>query len=183
MELTDLDQFRYGPWGPLPSGYPADRRRFWAPYDDVHGVLTTGIESVTQQLVVAMYGFTDDALAEAIEKKLADPNIHCQITLDQSQAGGTVEKRMLQKWGLLDSNSVAVGTSEHGAIMHRKCFVLDLRFLLTGSTNLSLSAETKQDNELTVVDSPIEAGAAAMVLALEHEKARTQMQHRALGGV
>ena len=175
MELTDFDQYRSKNWAALPPDYPSDRRRLWAPYDDIHGALTLAVTGIQQQMVLAMYGFTDDELAEAVEKKLADPNVHCQVTLDQSQAGGTVEKRMLQKWGLLDSNSVAVGTSEHGAIMHRKCLVADLRFLLTGSTNWSLSAETKQDNELTVVDSVQEARIAAMVLGLEHEKARTQM--------
>ena len=179
MELKDFDQYRYQKWAALPADYPNDRRRLWAPYDDVHGALVAAVNGVQQEMVLAMYGFTDDELAAAVEKKLADPNIHCQITLDQSQAGGTVEKRMLQKWNLLDSNSVAVGTSEHGAIMHRKCLVVDIRFLLTGSTNWSLSAETKQDNELTIVDSIQEARYAAMVLGLEHEKARTQMQARA----
>jgi phosphatidylserine/phosphatidylglycerophosphate/cardiolipin synthase-like enzyme len=177
--IADFDRFRSEKWATLPPGHPEDRRRLWAPYDDVHGALLLGVQSVQQQLVIAMFGFTDDELADAVEQKLADPDIHCQVTFDQSQASGPTEKRMLAKWRLLESNSVAVGTSEHGAIMHRKCLIADLRWLFTGSTNWSLSAETKQDNELTIVDSPVEAGVAAMVLALEHEKARTQMEARA----
>ena len=173
--IADFAQYRYKAWT-LDPNYPADRCRLWAPYDDVHGALVDALGSVRQQMILAMYGFTDDALAEAVERNLANPDIHCQVTLDKSQAGGTVEKRMLTKWRLLESNSVAVGTSEHSAIMHRKVAVLDLRFLLTGSTNWSVSAETKQDNELTIVDSTYEAAFAAMVLELEHEKARTQME-------
>jgi phosphatidylserine/phosphatidylglycerophosphate/cardiolipin synthase-like enzyme len=175
VQIADFDQFRNTRWGPLAPDHPADRRRLWAPYDDDHGALLAAVQGAQRQLVLAMYGFTDDALAEAVTAKLKDPDIHCQITLDKSQAGGRTEKAMLEKWGMLDSNSVAVGTSEHSAIMHRKCLIVDLRFLLTGSTNWSVSAETKQDNELTIVENTREAADAAIVLALEHEKARTQM--------
>ena len=174
-QLTDFDQFRNDRWGPIPPDYPSNQRALWSPYDNVHDALVLGVESVTRQLVIAMYGFTDDALAEAVEKKLADPDIHCQITLDKSQAGGTVESRMLHKWGLLDSNSVAVGTSEHSAIMHRKILVADATLLFTGSTNWSVSAETKQDNELTITQDARRCADALIVLALEHTKARTQM--------
>lgn len=175
MQIEDFDQYRNKRWGPLSPDHPTDRRRLWAPYDRVQEALAAAVQSATRQLILAMYGFTDPVLAAAVVAKLQDPNVHCQITLDKSQSEGTTEHAMLTQYGLMDSNSVAVGTSEHGAIMHRKCLIVDLRFLLTGSTNWSVSAETKQDNELTIVDNTREAADAAIVLALEHEKARTQM--------
>lgn len=175
MQITDFDQFRNKRWGALAPDHPVDRRRLWAPYDDDHGALLAAVKGAERQLILAMYGFTDGELAAAVLEKLKDPKIHCQITLDKSQAGGTTEKAMLEQYGLLDSNSVAVGTSEHSAIMHRKCLIVDLRFLISGSTNWSVSAETKQDNELTIVENTREAADAAIVLALEHTKALTQM--------
>ncbi|BCT75604.1 hypothetical protein SCMU_14460 [Sinomonas cyclohexanicum] len=174
-QITDLDQYRAGPWGPPAPGHPAFMRTLWAPYDDVHAALLALAGTATRELVVAMFGFTDTELGAVVEGKLNDPGIRCEVTLDKSQASGPTERRMLDTLGMLESNTVAVGTSEKSAIMHRKVMIVDRRWLVTGSTNWSLSAETRQDNQLTVVDDPVSAAEAGMVLALEHEKARTQM--------
>jgi phosphatidylserine/phosphatidylglycerophosphate/cardiolipin synthase-like enzyme len=81
---------------------------------------------------------------------------------------------MLEELGLLESNSVVVGTSEHGKIMHRKTMIVDGRFRVSGSTNWSLSAEAEQDNELTVIEDAIVCAEARAVLDLEHVKALTK---------
>ena len=172
--IADLDQYRAGPWGPPAPGHPAFMRTLWAPYDNVHEALLDLIHSCQRELVVAMFGFTDTELGQAVKAKLGDPTIHCQVTLDKSQAGGTTEAAMLDDLGLLESNSVVVGTSEHSAIMHRKVMLIDRRWTVTGSTNWSMSAETKQDNQLTVIDDPVVAAEAGIVLGLEHTKALTK---------
>lgn len=177
-QITDLDQYRAGPWGPPAPGHPAFLRTLWAPYDNVHAALLALVGSAQRELVIAMFGFTDPELAAAVRAKLNDPAIRCEITLDKSQASGPTEAHMLDTFGLLDSNSVAVGTSERGSIMHRKVMIIDRRYLVTGSTNWSLNAEQRQDNQLTVTDDPVTAAEAGMVLALEHTKALTQMGAR-----
>lgn len=172
--ISDLDAFRHGPWGAPAPGYPENMRSLWSPYDYVHEALLALINSAKRELVVAMFGFTDLELGAAIEAKLNDPNIVCEVTLDRTQAAGPTEKKMLDTLGMLNSNSVVVGSSEHGSIMHRKVLIIDRRWLVTGSTNFSLDAERKQDNHLVVIDSPVAAAEAGITLHLEHVKALTK---------
>jgi phosphatidylserine/phosphatidylglycerophosphate/cardiolipin synthase-like enzyme len=157
--------------------YPEFMRSFYAPHDDVHGVLKRVIGSTQRSLVIAMYGYDDDELAEMIAHILENDDIFVQITLDKSQAGGVHERELLAKYkAYSDANRVAIGTSERGAIMHRKMVIVDGIWRITGSTNWSDAGETKQDNELTVVQSVSACNEARHILDLEHEKARTQMQ-------
>jgi phosphatidylserine/phosphatidylglycerophosphate/cardiolipin synthase-like enzyme len=174
MLITDLDSYKTSP---LVAGYPETIRTFYSPEDDVHGALKALLGSCKASLVVAMYGYDDDELAGMIAHLLDDPAIHCQITLDKSQAGGVHERALLEKYKAeMDSNSVAIGTSEKGAIMHRKMVIIDGVVRVSGSTNWSESGESKQDNELTVVFDPTVCVEARRILDLEHVKALTQME-------
>jgi phosphatidylserine/phosphatidylglycerophosphate/cardiolipin synthase-like enzyme len=163
-DLSVLDQFKTGS---VAVGYPSDRRTFYSPVDDLHGALLYIANSARKELIVAMFGFDDDDLASAIHGKLADPECFVQLTLDKSQAGGVHERKLL-----IDQNypktSVAVGSSEHGRIMHMKLMVVDGVWLVSGSTNWSDGAEHLQDNELSVRYSPIEANEARIRIAHIH---------------
>lgn len=175
MLITELDQYKRGHLPPAPD-YPANTRTFYAPADNVHGALKALINSCQASIIVAMYGYDDMELAGLIAHLIDNPAIHCQITLDKSQAAGTQEKRVLNAYHAeMTSNSVAIGTSERGAIMHRKMMLIDGMWRVSGSTNWSLSGETLQDNELTVIQSAAVTAEARTVLDLEHVKALTQM--------
>lgn len=154
--LATLDRYRAKP---LPPGYPANMRTLYAPIDDVRPALLHLIGSARQSLVVAMYGFADAGLAAALRQKLCDQHCFVQITLDETQAAGAHEKAILaaQKY---PASSVAIGHSEHGAIMHLKMLVIDGFITVMGSTNWSGSAEAKQDNELSIVADPYVAAEA-----------------------
>lgn len=167
-----LDPFKTTPVDP---SYPDWLRSFFSPQDDVHGALKALISLTRKSLVIALYGFDDEELADIVTSKLNDPDIFCQITLDKSQAGGVHERAILERCKLLHSNSVAIGTSEKGAIMHRKMVIIDGIWRISGSTNWSISGEAKQDNELTVTNNAIIAAEARHILDLEHTKARKQM--------
>ncbi len=171
--MNELDRFKV-PVGVDPQ-YPDYIRTFYSPIDDVHGVLLKLIDGTQKSIAIGMYGYDDDELADLISKKMQNPGIYVQITLDKSQAGGVHERALIEKYHMLDSNSVAVGTSEKGAIMHRKLVVIDGVWRISGSTNWSTSGECKQDNELTVINNAIIAAEARHVLDLEHTKARKQM--------
>lgn len=163
--LISLDRYKTG--GFLPR-YPAAVRTFFSPVDDVHGALLELVRSASSSLVVAMYGFDDDELADVIKAKLADPNIFVQLTLDSSQAGGVHEREILARESY-PASSVAVGRSEHGAIMHMKLMVVDGVYRVSGSTNVSRSGETQQDNELTVIhDEVLAAEARTRIDAIHH---------------
>lgn len=164
-DLTVLDQFKSAPF---PPGYPDDVRTFYSPVDDLHGALTFLVRQATAEVVVAMFGFDDDQLAAALKEKLSDASVHVQLTLDKSQAGGVHERQLLAAEGYPNS-SVAVGSSEHGAIMHLKLLVIDGTVLVSGSTNWSSSAEHLQDNELTVTVNPARAAEARLRIAQIHQ--------------
>lgn len=174
LTIADLGQFKRN--GQPDEEYPGIMRTFYSPIDDVHGALKAVIGSCRKSLVLAMYGYDDDELADMIAHLLDNDGIHCQITLDKSQAGGVHERALLAKYKAeMGSNSVAIGTSEKSAIMHRKMAVVDGIWRISGSTNWSTSGETLQDNELTVTKSAVIAAEARAVLDLEHVKALTQM--------
>jgi len=97
QDLTVLDHFRAG--APYPPGYPPDVRTLYSPIDDVHGALAYLILAAQHEVLVAMFGFDDDALAAALKQRMADPNVHVQLTLDKSQAGGVHERTLLATEG------------------------------------------------------------------------------------
>ncbi len=163
-DLSVLDQFKTGG---VAAGYPPDRMTLYSPVDDLHGALLYVAGCARKELIVAMFGFDDEELAHAIKAKLADPNCFTQLTLDKSQAGGVHERALLDMQDY-PATSIAIGSSEHGAIMHMKLMVVDGTWLVSGSTNWSDGAEHMQDNELTIRYSPLEANEARIRIAHIH---------------
>jgi phosphatidylserine/phosphatidylglycerophosphate/cardiolipin synthase-like enzyme len=173
LAVTDLDIFKVS--GP-PNGYPSNMRTFYSPEDYVPQVLQSVVSSASKSIVVAMYGFDDDVLAAMLDSALKNSAIYVQITLDASQAAGAHEKDLLAKYANdMTGNSVAIGKSERGAIMHRKMVIVDGLWRISGSTNWSTSGETLQDNELTIIRDAWVCSEARPVLDIEHDAALKQM--------
>lgn len=160
-------------------GTPADGLvTLYSPDDDIHGALVALVRSVSNSLVLAMYGFDDDELNAEILKALADDAVYVSLSLDSTQAAGKHESALLDL-GLRESNSVAFGQSEAHAIMHLKMFVIDGLDVGTGSVNFSDNGERRQDNQLTVIRHAGEAARARQKLDRVHESMLTQMAAKA----
>jgi phosphatidylserine/phosphatidylglycerophosphate/cardiolipin synthase-like enzyme len=173
LSMTDLDIFKVTS---PPSGYPANIRTFYSPEDYVPQVLQSVISSASKSIVVAMYAFDDDVLAAMLDTALKNPAIFVQITLDKSQAIVPHEKELLAKYANeMTGNSVAIGNSEKGAIMHRKMVIVDGLWRVSGSTNWSSSGEMLQDNELTIIRDALVCSEARPILDIEHDSALKQM--------
>lgn len=178
MALSDLGTLGKYKKTPFVPGYPVSTLTFYAPVDDIHAVLRDMIAAASKSCVVAMYGFDDDDLATALHAKLDDPDCFVQFSLDSSQAGGVHEKSLLAKQDY-PANSIAVGQSEDHAIMHMKLLIIDGIDVVTGSTNWSGGAETKQDNQLTVIRDPFVAAEARARIDVIHTTMLQAMARKA----
>lgn len=174
-DLTVLDRYK-AVGNAFPGGFPTNIRSFYSPIDDVHGALKAVLQGAVKSLVISMYGFDDEELAKIIKQKLQRENCHVQLTLDSSQAGGVHEKTLLAETNY-PASSIAIGRSEHGAIMHQKAIVVDNVILVTGSCNWSTGAETKQDNDLHIIADPyVAAEARARIDAIHANMIRKAAQ-------
>jgi phosphatidylserine/phosphatidylglycerophosphate/cardiolipin synthase-like enzyme len=174
--LADLDRFKASAF---PQGYPPGTRTFYSPVDDVHGALAAVLGSASSSVVVSMYGYDDPELNQVLRSKLHDAAVFVQLSLDSTQAAGRVEKALLAQWENDGTgNSIAVGHSEKGAIMHLKLAIVDGLDVLTGSTNWSASGETRQDNQLTVIRDPLVAAEARARVDIIHDDMLKQMAAR-----
>jgi phosphatidylserine/phosphatidylglycerophosphate/cardiolipin synthase-like enzyme len=159
------------------DGYPDDQRTFFAPRDNIHGLLVALVGSAQHSIVVNMFGYDDDELNKIIQAKLADQNVYVQMSLDRSQSTGAHEKEILAGWSNdAFGNSIAIGTSSvHNAISHLKIVIIDGVYTVKGSTNWSLSGEQEQDNELTLSRNAVIAAETRAILDLNHDFMLKQM--------
>jgi hypothetical protein len=139
----------YKKWGTFDGDAPYLERTFFAPYDDVHSVIMAVIGSAKQTLYVAMYSWDDPAINDAVLKAAQNPAIRVKVALDSSQASGRGETPLLKKWPSADYlDELVIGQSSRHAISHDKLIVSD-DCRISGSTNLSASGQTLQNNECT----------------------------------
>jgi phosphatidylserine/phosphatidylglycerophosphate/cardiolipin synthase-like enzyme len=168
---------QYKAEGRFLDGYPDDERTFFAPRDNVHGLLVALLGTAQHSIVVNMFGYDDDELNKIIQGKLADQHVYVQMSLDRSQATGAHEKEILAEWNNdAFGNSIAIGTSSvHNAISHLKIVIVDGVYTVKGSTNWSLSGEQQQDNELSLNRNAVIAAETRAILDLNHDFMLKQM--------
>ena len=165
---------------PFPPGWPSDEIVLFAPEDDVHKAITLILKSCQVSYFGNHYGFTDKEAIADIGDILRNPKIAAMLCLDLSQSRGPAEKAALDAEGIhnFDGTSVAYGNSSHGKISHLKVNVVDGWLTASGSTNLSLSGEQQQDNELRISRNPLIAHLYAAKVMLDHNVMLAQMRKK-----
>jgi len=179
--LAELDKYKANVDKPFPPGYPDNVRTFYSPVDDVHNALVDLVSSATTSIIIAMYGYDDLELNQIIHDKLLGGAVFISMTFDSSQAGAVNEREILAQWKNNErGNSIAIGRSAKGAIMHLKVVIIDGVDVITGSTNWSVGGQTKQDNQLIVVRDPLVAAEARARLDMIHDDMLKQMAKKAI---
>jgi phosphatidylserine/phosphatidylglycerophosphate/cardiolipin synthase-like enzyme len=179
----DLARFKHE--GRFLDGYPSDFHTFFAPRDDLHGVLLALLQSASHSIVLNMFGYDDEELDATIRHKLDDDHVYVQMSLDSRQFKAVAtEQNILAKWSNDDfGNSIAVGTSSvKSQISHLKILIVDGVYTVKGSTNWSKSGESQQDNELTLSRNAVVAAETRAVLDLNHDWMLKQMAKAAAEG-
>ena len=162
--------------GMFAMGYPTSIRRLFSPVDNVHDAIVACCRASRLSLASAMYGWDDDEIDTLFRSKLEDDKIPVQLALDSTQAGGVHERGLLKRWSAQEiGNSVAIGRSSKGAISHMKLIVIDGLLTIQGSTNLSESGESKQNNECTFILDPVFAAESRARIDKVHDEMLMQM--------
>jgi hypothetical protein len=169
-----------------------DFHLFYVGRDDVHDILKYVLSRVSVSLYMNMFGFDDDELNDILMSLVNDPSVTMMITLDQSQAGGVHEKKLLQSDAAKNpakyNTYFVVGQSATHQISHTKGFVADGKVGGEGSTNWSTSGEgtfvvagkpggagyKAQNNTQSIFTDPDTISRFQTELVAEHMTARTQ---------
>lgn len=109
------------------------------------------IEQAKKELLVAVYAFTSDGLAEAVTQA-KKRGVNVQVIIDQEfDARNEKSKgRFLesQKIPVRRSSGLKAPTDRENGLMHQKFAIIDRKTLLTGSYNWTHSADSLNDENL-----------------------------------
>ncbi len=126
---------------------------YFSPDDSPAARIIDLILDAEQSIDFMIYSFTSDGIADALLYQ-ANQGIAVRGVLDayQDQAGLGGEYERLSAAGL------EVYLDAHPEKLHHKVLIIDRKIVITGSYNLTRSAETKNDENLLIIHHPGIAG-------------------------
>lgn len=120
---------------------------YFTPGDQATSAIVEKIKSSTKSIFVQAYSFTSVPIAKALADA-AQRNIYVAVLLDKSNESA--------KYGASDfiAGRVAeVWCDDKVAIAHSKVMIIDDHIVITGSFNFSVAAESKNSENLLILDS------------------------------
>ncbi len=120
----------------------------FSPLGHCDQVMASWINASEKTLDGAIYGLTDDAIAQALiaaHKR----GVRVRLVHDRTQAAGRYD---VAQELLLAGIPVRIQRGTKGGILHDKFLVIDGTFVLTGSFNWTANATRKNDENFVVVD-------------------------------
>jgi phosphatidylserine/phosphatidylglycerophosphate/cardiolipin synthase-like enzyme len=110
--------------------------------------LVRWIDEARHDVLVQAYGFTHNAIAQAL-LRAHQRGVRVAVLLDQKSS--STNRYVID---LLQSNQVELRFDGEHAIAHNKVMVIDQRIVVTGSFNFTNSADTRNAENLLVLESP-----------------------------
>lgn len=116
--------------------------------DNIQTILVLKIDNAEESIDVSIYTFTDLILVDALIRA-KDRGIDVRIHLDRSQ----VYARYTQsKYAVRNALDVRISSNKY--IMHNKFAIIDDDFVITGSYNWTKAANTRNDENILIIDCP-----------------------------
>lgn len=122
---------------------------FFSPEDDPQRALLALLQSAQKEIKFLTYSFTDNATANTL--------------IDRSEKGILVEGVFDQKmeaentgteYGWLQQHNVPVCLDGEPGLMHNKVFIVDEKWVVTGSMNFTRSGMQKNDDTMLILQDP-----------------------------
>lgn len=122
---------------------------YFSPDDGAAAAVEEVIRSAQESIVFLAFSFTNDDLAEAIVDRL-EVGVEVRGVLDEGQ----IETNTGGDFDLFREAGVEVLPDGSPDRMHHKVIIVDGKTVITGSYNFSISAETRNDENLLVIHDP-----------------------------
>jgi phosphatidylserine/phosphatidylglycerophosphate/cardiolipin synthase-like enzyme len=121
---------------------------FFTPPTGAGKALVHWIDEARQEVLVQAYGFTHNAIAQALLRAHLR-GVRVSVLLDQKSS--STNRYVID---LLQSSQVGLRFDGEHAIAHNKVMVIDQRVVVTGSFNFTNSADTRNAENLLILESP-----------------------------
>ncbi len=121
---------------------------FFTPPSGAGKALVQWIDGARQEVLVQAYGFTHNAIAQALLRAHLR-GVKVAVLLDQKS---TSTNRYVVE--LLQGSRVDLRFDGQHAIAHNKVMVIDQRIVVTGSFNFTNSADSRNAENLLILESP-----------------------------
>ena len=120
----------------------------FSPLGHCDQVMVSWINTAQKTLDGAIYGLTDDAIAQALINA-RKRGVVVRLVHDKTQAAGKKDVTLvLTQAGI----PVHIQRGSDGGILHDKFLVIDAKYVLTGSFNWTANATQKNDENFVVLD-------------------------------
>lgn len=125
---------------------------YFSPGPDCRIAIEQAMETALDELLICVFTISDDRLSDAIQRAHRN-GLTVRVLSDNDKMddrGNDIER--------LAASGVDVRIDRSPEHMHHKFMVVDGQTILTGSYNWTRSAETRNEENLVVLDDPFLAG-------------------------
>ena len=125
---------------------------YFSPGPDCRVAIEQAMETALNELLICVFTISDDRLSDAIQRAHRN-GLTVRVLSDNDKMddrGNDIER--------LAASGVSVRVDRSPEHMHHKFMVVDGHTVLTGSYNWTRSAETRNEENLVVLDDPVLAG-------------------------